>query len=66
MQTRIALYGLDLLPVARVELADPDATRAAIARIEAKAGQPLPTAKVGELSYWRIFLTDSSKSRFVF
>lgn len=59
MQTRIALYGLDLLPVARVELADPDATRAAIARIEAKAGQPLPTAKVGELSYWKLAPKDS-------
>lgn len=60
MQTRMAFYGLDLLPVARVELADPAATRAAIARIEAKAGQPLPTATVGELSYWKLAPKDAA------
>lgn len=59
MQTRIAFYGLDLLPVARVELADPAAMRAAIARIEAKAGQALPTASVGELSYWKLAPKDA-------
>lgn len=59
MQTRIAVYGLDLVPVMRAELADPSATRAAIARIEAKAGQPLPTGKLGDLSYWQLAPKDA-------
>ncbi|TDR39718.1 hypothetical protein DFR29_115108 [Tahibacter aquaticus] len=50
----VAIYGIGLLPVMRLELADPAALRAAIARVEAKAGAPLPLAKLGELEYWSL------------
>jgi hypothetical protein len=43
-----AIYGIDLLPVMRLELSDPDAFRAMLARIEQKAGQALATRRVGE------------------
>lgn len=47
-QAHAAIYGVDLLPVVRVELSDPDAFRAMLARIEQKAGQSLATSHVGE------------------
>lgn len=43
-----AIYGIDLLPVMRLELSDPDAFRAMLARIEQKAGQALATRRVGD------------------
>ncbi|MBA8888474.1 putative small lipoprotein YifL [Dokdonella fugitiva] len=43
-----AFYGVDLLPVMRLELADPDAFRAMIARIEQKSGTALGTTRIGE------------------
>lgn len=55
-QAHAALYGVGLLPVLRIELADPAALRAAVARIEAKAGAKLPTAKLGDVEYWTIAL----------
>ncbi len=54
--THLAIYGIGILPVARMELADPNALRAAIARVEAKAGAKLPVAKLGELDYWTLAL----------
>jgi hypothetical protein len=47
-KTRLAIYGVDLLPVLRLELADPDAFRAAFARIEQKAGSSLATTRIGD------------------
>jgi predicted small lipoprotein YifL len=47
-QARAAIYGIDLLPVMRLELSDPDAFRAMLARIEQKAGQSLATSRIGE------------------
>ncbi|MBU0551222.1 hypothetical protein KKB55_08550 [Myxococcota bacterium] len=49
---KMALYGLGLLPALRMELKDPKALLATIARIEAKRGKPLPSKKLGELKYW--------------
>src|SRR5690606_29231555 len=37
--SRMALYGLGLVPVLRMELADPDAFRALVARLERKSGE---------------------------
>ncbi|HSX60304.1 MAG TPA: hypothetical protein VLF18_08905 [Tahibacter sp.] len=56
--THIALYGVGALPVARLQLADPDALRAAIARIETKAGAQLPKAKLGDLEHWALTAED--------
>jgi hypothetical protein len=47
-KAHVALYGVDLLPVLRLELVDPDAFRAMFARIEQKAGESLGTARIGE------------------
>lgn len=57
--THMAIYGIGVLPVVRLELADPAKLRAAIARVEAKAGAKLPTAKLGELEYWTLTLNES-------
>jgi predicted regulator of Ras-like GTPase activity (Roadblock/LC7/MglB family) len=52
--THIAVFGVGILPVARLQLADPNALRAAIARVETKAGAQLPKAKLGEVEYWTV------------
>ncbi|UXI69354.1 hypothetical protein [Tahibacter amnicola] len=49
---RAAVYGVGLVPVARVELASAEALRATVARVEGKAGAKLPTAKIGDQEYW--------------
>jgi len=51
-KVRSAIYGVGLLPVVRLELADADAFRAMIARIEQKTGAKLPTAKIGTQDVW--------------
>lgn len=53
LQARSALYGVGLAPVLRVELADADAFRAFIGRIETKLGKPLSKASVAGQDYWR-------------
>jgi len=53
-QARSAIYGMGLVPVARVELKDPAAFQAFLGRVEKRAGQPLLSFKVGDQSYWRI------------
>lgn len=67
--THMAIYGIGVLPVVRLELADPAKLREAIARVEAKAGAKLPTAKLGEFEYWTLTLdkagaaaTDTTRS----
>lgn len=49
---RFALWGLGLMPVARVELADGEKTRAAIERLLEDAGVEVPLQKLGEKEYW--------------
>jgi predicted small lipoprotein YifL len=49
-----AVYGVNLLPVLRIELADPDAFRAFIADLEKQRGSPLPVAEIDGHQYWRV------------
>lgn len=51
---RFAMYGVGLVPVLRWELADPAKLRAAVARVEEKAGAKLSVGKVGEQDYWYV------------
>lgn len=51
---RIALYGVGIVPVLRLELDDPAAFRAEVARVEQNAGAAMPKAKVGEQEYWQV------------
>jgi hypothetical protein len=51
---RVALYGIDLVPVVRLQLGDPAAFKAMIVRIETKVGQKLATARIGDQEYWLI------------
>jgi hypothetical protein len=51
-----AVYGVHLLPVLRIELADPDAFRAFIADLEKQRGGPLPVAEIDGHKYWRVEL----------
>ncbi len=55
---RIAVYGVGLIPVMRVELSDPAAFKAMIARVETKIGEKIPTGKTGEQEYWQLGDTD--------
>jgi hypothetical protein len=55
---RFALYGIGLVPVLRVELADGKALLATIERLQAESGLALPTASVGGRSYWRFASDD--------
>ncbi|HZP65549.1 MAG TPA: hypothetical protein VFB32_04515 [Rudaea sp.] len=48
-----AIYGVGMVPVARLELSDPNAFRAEIARIEDKLGEKLTVAKTGAQEYWQ-------------
>ncbi|HET7843187.1 MAG TPA: hypothetical protein VFL14_03490 [Xanthomonadales bacterium] len=53
-QSHVAMYGIGLVPVMRVELKDPAAFQAFLGRVEKRAGQPLLSFKVGDQSYWRV------------
>ncbi|MGN6312458.1 MAG: hypothetical protein ACTHMO_01715 [Rhodanobacteraceae bacterium] len=53
-QARFAFYGIGLAPVARIELADPDAFRGLIARIEKSIGQPFAVARLDNQDYWNV------------
>lgn len=53
---RAALYGVGLLPVLRVELADADAFKAFVADVEQRRGSPLPVAEADGHTYWRVEL----------
>ena len=50
---RFALYGVGIIPVFRLELADGKALRATIERISKESGFTLPTATAGTVSYYR-------------
>jgi hypothetical protein len=49
---RSALYGIDLVPVMRVELAEADKFRAGVERVSSAAGHSLMQSRIGELDYW--------------
>jgi hypothetical protein len=51
---RMALYGVGIVPVLRLELDDPAAFRAEVARVEKNAGAAMPIAKVGDQEYWQV------------
>jgi hypothetical protein len=53
-QTRSALYGIGLVPVARITLRDAAAFQDFIARVEKRVGEALPTASAGGQTYWRL------------
>jgi hypothetical protein len=57
---RMALYGIELLPVLRWELADAEAFHAFVVRLEQRAGSTLATATVGPQRYWRLPLGSST------
>ena len=60
MEGRSALYGIGLAPVVRGELADPDKFRAAIARIEQRAGETIPKAAIDGIDYWYVDLPETT------
>lgn len=49
---RIALYGIGMVPVLRMDLAKPDNLRAFIGRMEKAAGAEMTKAKLEALEYW--------------
>ena len=51
---RVAFYGVGVVPVLRIELGDPTAFKAEVARIEEKLGEKIPLAKVGDQNYWQL------------
>lgn len=51
---KVALYGLGVVPVLRIELADPARFRALVERLQAAAGQPLPEAELDGQRYWTL------------
>ncbi len=51
-QVRSAVYGVGALPVLRMEIVDPDALRALVARVEQKSGTKLDTARIGDQDVW--------------
>jgi hypothetical protein len=51
---RVAFYGVGMVPVMRLELGNPAAFRAEVARIEEKLGEKLPLAKTGDQEYWQL------------
>ena len=54
MEGRFALYGVGIIPVARLELVDGKALLATIERLQAESGLALPTATLGGRPYWRL------------
>jgi hypothetical protein len=59
MQAFSAVYGVGLVPVARLTLADPAAFRAFVARLEERSGQKIATGTVDGLDYWQFTSADA-------
>ncbi len=57
-QSAYAMYGIGLIPAARIEVKNEQAMREMIARVEKKSGQSMEVGKLGELSYWKIAEAD--------
>jgi predicted small lipoprotein YifL len=53
-KSRAAFYGIGLVPVMRVELGDPAAFRAMVARVETRSGSTLGTLDVDGQEVWTI------------
>ncbi len=64
LQMRYAVYEVSGKPVMRFELADSAKTRAFVARVEEKAGDKVPTARLDALDYWN-FVDPEGKARLV-
>ncbi len=54
MKARAAFYGVGLVPVLRIELADPDKFRATVTRVEEKAGTKLTASRIDDQDIWTI------------
>jgi len=52
--SRVAIYGIGLVPVLRMELGDAAAFKAEVARVEAQLGEKMPVAKAGTQEYWQL------------
>jgi hypothetical protein len=59
LQSLSAVYGVGLVPVARLTLADPDAFRAFIARLEERSGETIPSASVDGVAFWQFAAADT-------
>lgn len=59
MKARAAFYGVGLVPVLRIELADPDKFRSMVARVEENAGAKLTASRIDDQEIWTI---DMSKA----
>ena len=57
-QAHWAFYGIGAAPVLRIELRDPGAFRAFIARVEQRMGAPIAKARVDKQDYWRFEAAD--------
>lgn len=55
-----AMYGIGLAPVVRMEIADPDALRATVARLEQRTGDTFPAATLGDVGYWYFDIPDTT------
>jgi hypothetical protein len=55
--TNVALYGVGIIPVMRLQLDDPTALKAMVARAEAKAGVKAEMLTLGSYEYYRIDAT---------
>ncbi|MCA9560819.1 MAG: hypothetical protein H6704_23285 [Myxococcales bacterium] len=53
-EPKFAIYGIGVMPVFRIDLKDPAALKAAIGRVETKAGVKAPVMKAGDQEYWGI------------
>ncbi len=51
---RVAFYGVGMVPVLRMELGDPAAFKAEVARVEASAGEKLTVARTDSQEYWQL------------
>jgi hypothetical protein len=60
-----AIYGHGLFPVLRAGLADADAVRAMIARVEENSGVPIPEATFQGVTFWRAAEDDSPMGIYV-
>jgi len=50
----MAFYGVGMVPVLRLELGDPAAFKAEVARVEEKVGEKMPVARTGAQEYWQL------------
>ena len=58
-QALSAVYGIGLVPVARMKLADPAAFRGFVARLEQRSGETIPTGRIDDVDYWQLTSPDA-------